>query len=106
MATDDWVQAALRLLKEAGRLDLVHKGVLEPLRQAQRAASRVEVAVLACSPPRVVRAGRTFCRRLGMALSGQWLPHHHVRLRVGVKEDFRMWGVFLEQFNGIPLQTW
>ncbi|KAJ1137200.1 hypothetical protein NDU88_003613 [Pleurodeles waltl] len=55
---------------------------------------------------RVVRAGRTFCRRLGMALVGRQLPHHHVLLRAGVKADLRMWGVFLEQFNGIPLRTW
>ncbi|KAJ1135276.1 hypothetical protein NDU88_001717 [Pleurodeles waltl] len=55
---------------------------------------------------RVVRAGRTFCRRLALALSGQALPHHHVPLQVGVREDLRMWVKFLESFNGIPLRVW
>ena len=32
----------------------------------------------------VVRAGRTFCRRLGLALSGLSLPQHRLRLSVGV----------------------
>ncbi|XP_069093123.1 uncharacterized protein [Pleurodeles waltl] len=54
---------------------------------------------------RVVRAGRTFCRRLSLALSGHALPHHHVRLKVEVHEDLRMWAKFLESFNGIPLKT-
>lgn len=39
---------------------------------------------------RVVRAGRTFCRRLGLALLGLLLPHHHVRLSAGDKEDLHM----------------
>ena len=37
---------------------------------------------------RVIRAGRTFCRRLGLALagkSGPTLPHHRVKLSAGVK---------------------
>ncbi|KAJ1137545.1 hypothetical protein NDU88_003943 [Pleurodeles waltl] len=54
----------------------------------------------------VVRAGRTFCRRLALALLGQALPHHHVRLKVGVRENLRMWATFLESFNGIPLKVW
>ncbi|KAJ1145549.1 hypothetical protein NDU88_011835 [Pleurodeles waltl] len=55
---------------------------------------------------RVVWAGRTFCRRLGLALAGRELPHHHVRLIAGVKADLRMWGMFFKHFNGIPLQYW
>ncbi|KAJ1125403.1 hypothetical protein NDU88_003835 [Pleurodeles waltl] len=55
---------------------------------------------------RVVRAGRTFCRRLALALSGHAFPHHHVRMKVGVWEDLRMWAMFLESFNGIPLTVW
>ncbi|KAJ1117580.1 hypothetical protein NDU88_005778 [Pleurodeles waltl] len=54
----------------------------------------------------VVRAGRTFCRRLALAMSGQELPHYHVRLKVGVREDLRMWATFLESFNGTPLKVW
>ncbi|KAJ1096684.1 hypothetical protein NDU88_001817 [Pleurodeles waltl] len=54
----------------------------------------------------MLRARRTFCRRLGMALAGRQLPHHYVRLSAGVKADLRMWGMFLERFNGIPLQSW
>ncbi|KAJ1218070.1 hypothetical protein NDU88_005656 [Pleurodeles waltl] len=51
---DERVQAAPWLLQEAGCLDLVREGVLQPPRLARRAASRV--AVLACSLLRCVRA--------------------------------------------------
>ena len=52
---------------------------------------------------RVVRAGRTFCRRLGLALSGLSLPHHRLRLLVGVKEALRVWCWLLEQRSGTDI---
>ncbi|KAJ1129019.1 hypothetical protein NDU88_007390 [Pleurodeles waltl] len=111
MSEESKVRAALALLKLAGRMDLVWEEDLAPGCPVRRASAgeAVAVAVLlghlnfAC---RVVRAGRTFCRRLALALSGQALPHHHVRLKVGVREDLRMWSTFLESFNEIPLKVW
>ncbi|KAJ1123313.1 hypothetical protein NDU88_001784 [Pleurodeles waltl] len=106
------VKAALALLKQAGRMDLVHEEALASGCPARRASAGVAAAVAACFASalvpacRVVRAGRTFCRRLALALSGQALPHPHVRLKVGVREDLRMWPTFLESFNGIPLKVW
>ncbi|KAJ1128498.1 hypothetical protein NDU88_006876 [Pleurodeles waltl] len=38
--------------------------------------------------------------------AGQALPHHHVRMKVGVQENLRMWVNFWESFNGIPLKVW
>ncbi|KAJ1169038.1 hypothetical protein NDU88_000945 [Pleurodeles waltl] len=52
MSADEEVQAALRLLTEAGRLDILKEGVVGPSRPLWRASSGVAVAVLACSPPR------------------------------------------------------
>ena len=43
---------------------------------------------------RVIRMGRNFGRRLGLALTGRsvpTLPHHRVRLSAGVRKDLRMW---------------
>ncbi|KAJ1199412.1 hypothetical protein NDU88_003248 [Pleurodeles waltl] len=51
----------------------------------------------------VVRVGRAFCRRLGFAMQGAVLSHHHIRLRAGVKEDLRMWIGFLKDFNGVTM---
>ncbi|KAJ1205930.1 hypothetical protein NDU88_001350 [Pleurodeles waltl] len=51
----------------------------------------------------VVRVGRTCCRWLGRALLGLSMPHHHVRVSVGVREDLHMWCFFLDTFNGIPM---
>ncbi|KAJ1191631.1 hypothetical protein NDU88_000947 [Pleurodeles waltl] len=93
MAADPKVLEAVALLRQAGRLDLLKEGALEPGRPAARAA---------CSPPRLAEK----VRRLSLALAGHALPHHHVRLKVAVREDLRMWVSFLESFNGIPLQVW
>ncbi|KAJ1127202.1 hypothetical protein NDU88_005605 [Pleurodeles waltl] len=59
LMADDKVQEAFWLLSEAGRLDLVRDGALGPPLQARRAASRVAVAILACSPPHSVSATKT-----------------------------------------------
>ncbi|KAJ1190984.1 hypothetical protein NDU88_000301 [Pleurodeles waltl] len=114
--SDDWVQRALQLLQEARRMDLVRGEALKMLHPARKALDGVAAALWACSPSlrvrsaeaqvRVVRAVGTFCRRLGLALVGQSLPLHHVRLKAGVRGDLRMWRKFLEFFNGIPLQAW
>ncbi|KAJ1164676.1 hypothetical protein NDU88_005110 [Pleurodeles waltl] len=55
------VQEALRLLEEAGRLDLLQEGVGGPSRPPRRASGGVAAAVLACSTSRDVggrQAGR------------------------------------------------
>ncbi|KAJ1088753.1 hypothetical protein NDU88_001908 [Pleurodeles waltl] len=36
-------------------------------------------------------------------MRGAVLPHHHIRLRAGVKEDLRMWIEFLKDFNGVTM---
>ncbi|KAJ1127161.1 hypothetical protein NDU88_005564 [Pleurodeles waltl] len=46
------VEEAMRLLCEAGRLDLLADGVAYRDRPVRQAASRVAAAVAACSPPR------------------------------------------------------
>ncbi|KAJ1142306.1 hypothetical protein NDU88_008633 [Pleurodeles waltl] len=52
MSAEEKVQAALRLLTEAGCLDILKEDVVGPSRPPRRASSGVAVAVLACSPPR------------------------------------------------------
>ncbi|KAJ1209843.1 hypothetical protein NDU88_005215 [Pleurodeles waltl] len=50
--SDFKVQEALRLLREAGRLDLIQGGVGGPSRPPRRASGRVAATVLACSTMR------------------------------------------------------
>ncbi|KAJ1176823.1 hypothetical protein NDU88_002090 [Pleurodeles waltl] len=50
----DYVQAALSLLRKAGRMDLVRQEALPALRPVRKAAQGVAAAVMACSP---LRAG-------------------------------------------------
>ncbi|KAJ1186843.1 hypothetical protein NDU88_003623 [Pleurodeles waltl] len=52
LMADTMVQEAFRLLREAGRLDLVKSGVGGPSRPTPRASSGVAAAVLACSESR------------------------------------------------------
>ncbi|KAJ1088245.1 hypothetical protein NDU88_001403 [Pleurodeles waltl] len=47
----EYVQAALSLLKKAGRMDLVRQEALPALRPARKAAQGVAAAVMACLPP-------------------------------------------------------
>ncbi|KAJ1189617.1 hypothetical protein NDU88_006361 [Pleurodeles waltl] len=49
---DPRVRQALRLLEEAGRLDLLAEDGARRERPARQAASGVAAAVAACSPPR------------------------------------------------------
>ncbi|KAJ1137379.1 hypothetical protein NDU88_003788 [Pleurodeles waltl] len=56
MVVDAKVQEALRLLREAGRQDLVREEVIQASHPARRAAGGVATAVLACSSPRRVSA--------------------------------------------------
>ncbi|KAJ1188194.1 hypothetical protein NDU88_004957 [Pleurodeles waltl] len=51
MAGEAKVQEALRLLEEAGRMDLVRVEAVVASRPARRAVSGVAAAVLACLPP-------------------------------------------------------
>ncbi|KAJ1109655.1 hypothetical protein NDU88_007015 [Pleurodeles waltl] len=85
------VQQLIAMLEEA-----VRKPKLV-LRQAQSLLGHLNFAC------KVVRVGRAFCRRLGFAMRGAFLPHHHIRLQACVKEDLRMWIVFLKDFNGVTM---
>lgn len=45
---------------------------------------------------RALPSGRTFNRRL----YGSFKPHHFIRLTKGIREDLKMWQLFLQEFNG------
>jgi len=52
---------------------------------------------------RVVRAGRTFPRRMiDLSMVAKEL-HHHIRLNRGFRSDLQWWSLFLEGWNGISL---
>ncbi|KAJ1157239.1 hypothetical protein NDU88_009954 [Pleurodeles waltl] len=70
MASDAKVQEALRLLWEAGRLDMVREEALHAPHPVQRAVSGVVVAVLACSSARHVPS-----KELETWLGGQALEY-------------------------------
>jgi len=44
--------------------------------------------------------GRAFCRRLYDAMAAASKPHHFIRVTMGMREDLKMWLVFLDCFNG------
>lgn len=49
---------------------------------------------------RVIPTGRAFNRRFYDAMSGISNPRHHIRLTASIKEDIRLWSLFLDCFNG------
>ena len=49
---------------------------------------------------KVVRGGRTFCRRIYDAINSIREPHHKVRLAAGLREDVDWWCGFAACFNG------
>ncbi|KAJ1154104.1 hypothetical protein NDU88_006860 [Pleurodeles waltl] len=69
MAQDEQVRAALALLRQAGRLDLVKEEALAPGHPARRASAGVAAAVVACSPPRAGAASLQV-RRGGKGVGG------------------------------------
>ena len=52
---------------------------------------------------RVVRAGRTFLRRMIDLASSVREPDHWVRLNISFRSDLRWWEIFLEEWNGVSL---
>lgn len=50
---------------------------------------------------RVVVPDRGFCARLYAATTNAAEPHHFLRIGMELKEDLRVWGKFLQQFNGV-----
>ena len=53
--------------------------------------------IFACQ---VVIPGRAFCRRLIDATCNLREPHHHTRVTKNMREDLKLWLLFLENFNG------
>jgi hypothetical protein len=49
---------------------------------------------------RAIPPGRAFCRRFYEAMSVASKPHHFIRVNRGMREDFKMWLMFLDCFNG------
>ncbi|KAJ1211286.1 hypothetical protein NDU88_006647 [Pleurodeles waltl] len=77
---DDKVRAALALLQQAGRMDLVRTEALATGRPARRASAGVAAAVMACSPPLGERcrpgsgwAGDEGAAWVGRGRAGRWL---------------------------------
>ena len=52
---------------------------------------------------RVVRAGRSFLRRMINLSSVAREPHHHIRLSVCARSDVEWWATFLPHWNGVSL---
>ena len=50
---------------------------------------------------RVIPSGRAFNRRFYDVMSGVLNPKHHIRITLSLKEDLKVWLMFLECFNGI-----
>ena len=53
----------------------------------------------------VLRAGRTFLRRIFDALATRAAarPDHHIRLNQGLRSDLAWWNLFLPQWNGVAM---
>jgi hypothetical protein len=96
------MQARLPQDKLAKALNLVHTFQSRPKITVQQLESLVGVLNFACS---VVALGRPFLGRLHQMLRGRKvrIPHLHLRLTRGAKEDLKMWEAFLRQFNGVSI---
>lgn len=58
---------------------------------------------------KAIPSGRAFCRRFYDAMKSASKPHHFVRVTLGMREDLRLWLLFLDCFNGvciIPSVDW
>lgn len=58
---------------------------------------------------RAIPASRAFCRRFYDAMCGISKPHHFIRVTYPMKEDIKMWLLFLDCFNGshyFPERLW
>jgi len=49
---------------------------------------------------RTLPSGRTFNRRLYGSFKNASKPHHFITLTKGIREDLKMWQLFLQKFNG------
>lgn len=52
---------------------------------------------------KAIPSGRAFNRRFYDAMAFVKQPHHFVRLTAGMREDFKTWLMFLQNFNGISI---
>lgn len=71
--------------------------------EGRKRATRIQLERLAgllahCA--KVVRGGRTFCRRIYDAVNAVAKPHYKVRLSGGFHEDRKWWLDFARRFNG------
>lgn len=69
----------------------------------RRKATRHEIECLGgllahCS--KVIKGGRTFCRRIYNSMEGVREPHFKIRLTKGFREDVTWWRNFAAEFNG------
>lgn len=48
---------------------------------------------------RALPSGKTFNRRLYGSFKNASKPHHFIRLTKGIREDLKMWQLFLQEFN-------
>ncbi|KAJ1199423.1 hypothetical protein NDU88_003259 [Pleurodeles waltl] len=88
MSQEEQVKAALVLLQQAGRMDLLKEEALAPGRPARRASAGVAAAVMACLPPRA-GAACSQVRRGGKGAGGPssegaaWVGHGRAGRRNG-----------------------
>lgn len=51
----------------------------------------------------VIAPGRAFCRRLIDATTRVSKPHHRIRVTKEMREDLKLWTVFLSEYNGVTV---
>ena len=98
----DTVHMVLRLPSEKlSNLRLQILSILEKKKVSLRELqSMLGLLNFAC---RVVRPGRTFCRRLIDSTIGIRKPHHRIRVNNAMREDLNLWLSFLDSFNGVTV---
>ena len=84
----DKLSKLIRILEQVG----------ERKRVSRRELEKLGGLLAHCS--KVVRGGRTFCRRIYDAISSVREPHFSVRLSSGFREDIAWWRGFAAKFNG------
>lgn len=81
-----------------GKLMSVLEEVNDRKKITRREMERLGGLLAHCS--KVIRGGRTFCRRIYDAMQGVREPHYKIRLNKGFREDLAWWREFAREFNG------
>ena len=92
-------------IKVTGRETAKDKSLYTVLARKEKCQKRelLRLIGLLSHASRVVRAGRTFLRRM---IDLSTIPkelHHWVRLNKGFQSDLYWWALFLEEWNGVSM---